>query len=129
MGPTNGFNMGHGPGPGGMPGIGMVNNLNMPFLPPQTHMPVGVSGGPMGMNQGVHGGMVGPGMGSSDGNTSPFGLGPHPGLSVHSGEQGVLGKANQIWITGEFFGVQRARDMLLNVAFQKVRLCLMSEPS
>ena len=44
---------------------------------------------------------------------------PHPGLSVHGGEQGVLGKANQIWITGEFFGVQRARDMLLNVAVQK----------
>jgi hypothetical protein len=31
-----------------------------------------------------------------------------------------MGKANQIWITGEFFGVQRARDMLLNIAMQKV---------
>jgi hypothetical protein len=41
-------------------------------------------------------------------------------LNVHGGEQGKLGKANQIWITGEFFGVQRARDMLLNVAMQKV---------
>lgn len=47
--------------------------------------------------------------------------GPHPGLSVHGGEQGVLGKSNQIWITGEFFGVQRARDMLLNIAMQKVK--------
>lgn len=29
---------------------------------------------------------------------------------------------NAIWITGEFFGVQRARDMLLQVALTKVRL-------
>lgn len=27
---------------------------------------------------------------------------------------------NAIWITGEFFGVQRARDMLLQVALTKV---------
>jgi hypothetical protein len=53
-------------------------------------------------------------------NLGQYGQGPHPGLSIHSGEQGVLGKANQICITGEFFGVQRARDMLLNVAMQKV---------
>ncbi|EAL23071.1 hypothetical protein CNBA5960 [Cryptococcus deneoformans B-3501A] len=49
---------------------------------------------------------------------------PHPGLSVHGGEQGVLGKSNQIWITGEFFGVQRARDMLLNIAMQKCKLVI-----
>ena len=28
---------------------------------------------------------------------------------------------NSIWITGEFFGVQRARDMLLQLAMTKVR--------
>lgn len=53
-----------------------------------------------------------------------FGMGPHPGLNVHGGEQGSMGRANQIWITGEFFGVQRARDMLLGMAMQKVRLRL-----
>ncbi|WWC92268.1 uncharacterized protein L201_007222 [Kwoniella dendrophila CBS 6074] len=44
---------------------------------------------------------------------------PQPGQ-----QQGQLGKANQIWITGEFFGVQRARDMLLNVAVQKSKLVI-----
>ncbi|WVW80867.1 hypothetical protein I302_102857 [Kwoniella bestiolae CBS 10118] len=47
---------------------------------------------------------------------------PQPGQQ--QGEQGQLGKANQIWITGEFFGVQRARDMLLNVAVQKSKLVI-----
>lgn len=28
---------------------------------------------------------------------------------------------NMIWITGEFFGVQRARDMLYQVSLNKVR--------
>ncbi|OCF33709.1 cytoplasmic protein [Kwoniella heveanensis BCC8398] len=46
---------------------------------------------------------------------------PQPGQQQ---EQGQLGKANQIWITGEFFGVQRARDMLLNVAVQKSKLVI-----
>nr|XP_018259640.1 cytoplasmic protein [Kwoniella dejecticola CBS 10117]OBR81798.1 cytoplasmic protein [Kwoniella dejecticola CBS 10117] len=46
---------------------------------------------------------------------------PQPGQQQ---EQGKLGKANQIWITGEFFGVQRARDMLLNVAVQKSKLVI-----
>ncbi|WVN89687.1 uncharacterized protein L203_104917 [Cryptococcus depauperatus CBS 7841] len=50
--------------------------------------------------------------------------GHHPGLSIHGGEQGRLGKSNEIWITGEFFGVQRARDMLLNVAMQKCKLVI-----
>jgi hypothetical protein len=67
---------------------------------------------------GMNMGMNMPGMGMPMG--AQFGTGPHPGLSVHGGEQGILGKSNQIWITGEFFGVQRARDMLLNVAVQKV---------
>ncbi|WWD20688.1 hypothetical protein CI109_105164 [Kwoniella shandongensis] len=44
---------------------------------------------------------------------------PQPGQ-----QQGILGKSNQIWITGEFFGVQRARDMLLNVAIQKSKLVI-----
>lgn len=54
---------------------------------------------------------------------------PHPGLNVHGGEQGVLGKSNQIWITGEFFGVQRARDMLLNIAMQKVKKIIVMRTS
>lgn len=31
---------------------------------------------------------------------------------------------NVIWITGEFFGVQRARDMLVQVSINKVGLCV-----
>jgi hypothetical protein len=62
-------------------------------------------------------GPQGPNMGTG---VPAYGQGPHPGLAVHNGEQGSMGKANQIWITGEFFGVQRARDMLLNIAMQKV---------
>ncbi|XAO22317.1 hypothetical protein I312_101086 [Cryptococcus bacillisporus CA1280] len=46
---------------------------------------------------------------------------PQPGSQQ---EQGMLGKSNQIWITGEFFGVQRARDMLLNIAMQKCKLVI-----
>ncbi|WVO20505.1 uncharacterized protein IAS62_001802 [Cryptococcus decagattii] len=46
---------------------------------------------------------------------------PQPGFQQ---EQGMLGKSNQIWITGEFFGVQRARDMLLNIAMQKCKLVI-----
>lgn len=98
-------------------------NMHMPLggMPyGQNHMHVGLGGGPMGINMG--GGMMNmqPGMVMGMG-PGQFGAGPHPGLSVHGGEQGVLGKSNQIWITGEFFGVQRARDMLLNVAVQKAR--------
>jgi hypothetical protein len=102
--------------------MGMGNNLNMPFAG-QNHMHVGLGGGPMGMNNGMQmgvGGGGGMGMNMTGVNLGQYGQGPHPGLSIHSGEQGVLGKANQICITGEFFGVQRARDMLLNVAMQKV---------
>ena len=117
-----GLGNGHGhmgmgpPGPGGM-GMGM----NMPYSPNgQNHLHVGLGAGPMGgVNMGMGMGGMGMNMGMG-GGMGQFGAGPHPGLSVHSGEQGVLGKANQIWITGEFFGVQRARDMLLNVAVQKV---------
>ncbi|WWC72544.1 uncharacterized protein I206_106506 [Kwoniella pini CBS 10737] len=113
MGP-HGHNMGMGPGPGpyGQHAHGHGQN----------HMHVGMGGGPMpgpGMNQ--MGGMGGMGMGP---NMGQYGNGPHPGLSIHGGEQGKLGKANQIWITGEFFGVQRARDMLLNVAVQKSKLVI-----
>lgn len=104
-------------------GMGTGNNMHMPYAHTgQNHLHVGLGAGPLGVNSGM-----GPGMGGMAGGMNmgmgmgQFGAGPHPGLSVHGGEQGVLGKSNQIWITGEFFGVQRARDMLLNVAVQKVR--------
>jgi hypothetical protein len=108
MGANNGH--GHGPAMGMNPYQG------------QTHMHVGLGAGPMNMQNGMGmsagmGGQMGMGMG---GGVAQYGSGPHPGLSVHSGEQGALGMSNQVWITGEFFGVQRARDMLLNVAVQKV---------
>lgn len=48
-------------------------------------------------------------------------VGTHPGLDLDNGEQGRIGKPSQVWITGEFFGVQRARDMLLQLVKQKVR--------
>ncbi|WOO79323.1 KH domain protein [Vanrija pseudolonga] len=95
--------------PMGQPMIGMS-----PMGFGQSHMHVSMGTAPMG------GMPLGPGeMGMGQ-----FGQGPHPGLSVHSGEQGMLGKASQIWITGEFFGVQRARDMLLTVAVQKSKLVI-----
>lgn len=86
----------------------------------QTHLHVGMGGGPMG-----GGYNNGPDFMESQMPAKPqWGInhfnGPHPGLSIHCGEQGKLGKASQVWITGEFFGVQRARDMLLNAAAQKV---------
>lgn len=117
-----GAQMGMGPGANHMPGagMGMGNNMQMPY-PNQAHghMHVGLGGGPMAMNGGM--GMGQGGMSMGIGGMAQFNAGPHPGLSVHGGEQGNLGKANQIWITGEFFGVQRARDMLLSIAGQKVR--------
>lgn len=43
---------------------------------------------------------------------------------------GMNGKQNLIFITGEFFGVQRARDMLFQVSMHKVRLprCWLRRP-
>lgn len=120
-GQHHGPQMGHGGGHHmqmgqGQPGMSM--GMNMPYQG-QTHMHVGLGGGPMGMQNGMGMGMqMGGGMNMNNGG--PYTSGPHPGLNVHSGEQGMLGKSNQVWITGEFFGVQRARDMLLNVAVQKV---------
>ena len=35
---------------------------------------------------------------------------------------GVRNPLNAIWITGEFFGVQRAKDMLFQVSMHKVRV-------
>jgi len=116
---------GHG-GPGGFGARGMGSPMahGQPMGQPmmgmspigfgQSHMHVSMGTAPMGNMP------VGPG----DIGMGQFGQGPHPGLSVHSGEQGMLGKANQIWITGEFFGVQRARDMLLTVAVQKSKLVI-----
>ncbi|ORY26615.1 hypothetical protein BCR39DRAFT_254880 [Naematelia encephala] len=123
---------GMGPGPNHMPGpgMGMGNNMQIPYgHQAQNHMHVGLGGGPMGMNGGMNMGQGGMNMGQGGmhlglGGMGQFGSGPHPGLSVHGGEQGTLGKANQIWITGEFFGVQRARDMLLNIAVQKSKLVI-----
>lgn len=115
---------GHG-GPGFGRGMGTPMAHGQPMGQPpvmgmspmgfgQSHMHVSMGTAPMG------GMPLGPG----DMGMGQFGQGPHPGLSVHSGEQGMLGKANQIWITGEFFGVQRARDMLLTVAVQKSKLVI-----
>ncbi|KAK8850505.1 hypothetical protein IAR55_004423 [Kwoniella newhampshirensis] len=122
MGP-GGPNHGHGPGPGQGPN-NMPYGLNGAHGHAQNHMHVGMGGGPMGPSGGMGmGGQMG-GMGMAAASMGQFGAGPHPGLSVHGGEQGILGKSNQIWITGEFFGVQRARDMLLNVAVQKSKLVI-----
>ena len=97
-------------------------NMALPFSPNGPNVHMNMNSGPMPMNSGM--GMGGPspgGMGMNMGyGMGQFGQAPHPGLNMHGGEQGVLGKSNHIWITGEFFGVQRARDMLLNVAVQKV---------
>lgn len=57
-------------------------------------------------------GLVGPEVGPKD-NQNPSSLGTSPGS---------LQSNNLIWITGEFFGVQRARDMLFNLSLAKVRI-------
>ena len=44
----------------------------------------------------------------------------HPGLNVHSGEQGHIGKANEVWVTGEQAGVQRAVEMLKQLQGERV---------
>ena len=46
-------------------------------------------------------------------------VGPDVGNSPSSGNAGRH-PSNVIWITGEFFGVQRARDMLYSVSVNKV---------
>lgn len=135
MNPTGGSQMSHrgAPMPPQMPGApgafppfqsfhspmmspqpGMPGHM-MPFTPdmgPQGHMGMGMGMGmPSSPILGAPGGM--PGQGFAYESAS---FGGHNGL----GEQGKMGKANRVWITGEFFGVQRARDMLLNAAVQKV---------
>ena len=89
-------------------------NLAPPFSPASGYGGRGPAGQ---MHMGNMPNVMPVGMGVDMGQ---YGNAPHPALGVHRGEQGKLGKANQIWITGEFFGVQRARDMLLNIAVQKV---------
>ena len=119
--------MGHNANP---MGAGMGNNMQTPYTHTgQNHLHFGLNARPMGMNPGTN-------MGNDGGMNHPMGMGigqvnngPHPGLNTHCGEQGLLGKANQIWITGEFFGVQRARDMLLNIAVQKAGPPLVSPAS
>lgn len=44
-------------------------------------------------------------------------VGPDPAAA---GGANLGNTRNVFWITGEFFGVQRARDMLYNVSLQKV---------
>ncbi|EKD02270.1 cytoplasm protein [Trichosporon asahii var. asahii CBS 8904] len=124
MSGMNQMSNGHGPGGFGGRTMGTPMAHNQPMGQPmmgmspmafgQSHMHVGMGTAPM----------AGMPMNPGDMGMGQFGQGPHPGLSVHSGEQGMLGKANQIWITGEFFGVQRARDMLLTVAVQKSKLVI-----
>ncbi len=45
-----------------------------------------------------------------------------PDISLSPGTTGSSRSSSVIWITGEFFGVQRARDMLYQVSATKVRL-------
>jgi hypothetical protein len=45
-------------------------------------------------------------------------MGPEVSSSITSAG---TNSRNTIWITGEFFGVQRARDMLFSVSVNKVR--------
>ena len=49
-------------------------------------------------------------------------VGPEFGQASNANPGGTPSKLNPnvIWITGEFFGVQRARDMLYQVAHTKV---------
>lgn len=47
-------------------------------------------------------------------------VGPDVGNSPSSGSSGRH-PSNVVWITGEFFGVQRARDMLYSVSVNQVR--------
>ena len=47
-----------------------------------------------------------------------------PDASTPTSLPGAPGNSNIIWITGEFFGVQRARDMLFQVSMTKVRRSL-----
>ncbi|CCM02197.1 uncharacterized protein FIBRA_04277 [Fibroporia radiculosa] len=56
-------------------------------------------------------GVVGPEVGQSGANSSPS-------------SQFTKSLANTIWITGEFFGVQRARDMLYQVSLTKSKQLL-----
>ncbi|WVQ70686.1 hypothetical protein IAR50_000208 [Cryptococcus sp. DSM 104548] len=114
---------------GGATGMGFNTLNHSNHLAPPSHQ----SHPPWPQSQNFHPGMHNMGHNVPMGGM-PMGMNPvnpmnqfgmaHPGLSVHGGEQGKLGKANQIWISGEFFGVQRARDMLLNIAMQKCKLII-----
>lgn len=54
---------------------------------------------------------------------------PTPLSGVIGGKTGFLqAKQNLIFITGEFFGVQRARDMLFQVSLHKVRKASFGDP-
>ena len=47
------------------------------------------------------------------------------GPDANAGPSAATRNSHIIWITGEFFGVQRARDMLFQVSLNKV--CLKSQ--
>ncbi len=49
-----------------------------------------------------------------------------PDLSLSPGTSGASRSSSSIWITGEFFGVQRARDMLYQASTNKVRFIFRS---
>lgn len=49
-------------------------------------------------------------------------MGPDIATSAAPAPPGTSRNSNVIWITGEFFGVQRARDMLYQVSVNKVHL-------
>lgn len=70
----------------------------------------------------------GPGSGSS-GHLSPAMNGMRPGsappIQQHFGPPHNPA-LDQIWVTGEFFGVQRARDMLHQIAGHKIRVSPLS---
>lgn len=53
-------------------------------------------------------------------------MGPELNAVVSNSQSFRNNNNNVIWITGEFFGVQRARDMLYQVSVNKVgcRLCI-----
>ena len=77
----------------------------------------------------VGGGASGPGLagsGSVGGSTSNHGNVNQTTGAGNGGNGGATPSLNRfnrnaIWITGEFFGVQRARDMLYKISLQKVR--------
>ena len=95
-------------------GPGMYDGQNMNMAPYHggAYMHVGMPGGMIGApgHQPAHGADMLP-----VGQYSPSGA----DIDVYKGEQGDTVSAMEVWITGEFFGVQRAYDLLLERANAK----------